>query len=171
MSAGRTGVTSREATPLLARKAVGEQGKRHGGILADEQLPPTFVRSVEVWTDPVLPVEEARAGHSVTRNMASASANRGELARPQPRRLTIRVTSPADLGIEVFKAPNAFITIPEMADDASPPPWGWSVAQKSRMGTTDTVGGIVRAAAHRLTHELPDFMKELPQIRAQVEAL
>uniref|UniRef100_A0A0G4HT79 Deacetylase sirtuin-type domain-containing protein n=1 Tax=Chromera velia CCMP2878 TaxID=1169474 RepID=A0A0G4HT79_9ALVE len=91
--------------------------------------------------------------------------------RPQPRRLLLRVGSPGALNRSLTKAPKARVSIPELADEASPLPEGWVVVGWSQTDLTDTVGNFIAKAAYQLEHEIPDFMKGLPQIQSQVESL
>lgn len=79
------------------------------------------------------------------------------------------VCSAADASALITKAADAVVTVPELADDTSPlDGGGWVVHSKSRHPVTATIESLVSKARLQLMYELPDFMRDLPAVKAQV---
>jgi len=111
---------------------------------------------------------EHQAAIGCVRDGASASVG----PRPQPRRLILKVDSPAALGRGLVKTKRATISIPELADEASPPPWGWTIAVQDRFRILRcTVLELLTNTVVRLETEVPPWMRGDPAIVAQVSAL
>lgn len=104
--------------------------------------------------------------------MPAASAARAVRPRPQPRRLILEVDGRAALARRFVKARDAIISIPELADEASPPPWGWTIASQDRFRDLRcSVYELIADAATNLETGVPPWMRDHPQIKAQVRAV
>lgn len=104
---------------------------------------------------------------------ASSSAGpEAQRARPQPRRLVLSVDCPEALNRQLVKTKDATISIPELADDASPLPWGWTIAVQDRFNDLRcTVRQLISDAAQRLENEVPPWLRDSPPILAQIRAV
>mmetsp|Transcript_6935 Transcript_6935/g.15806 ORF Transcript_6935/g.15806 Transcript_6935/m.15806 type:complete len:521 (+) Transcript_6935:55-1617(+) len=92
------------------------------------------------------------------------------MQKPQPRRLLLLVNNPQVLNRRFRKSKDAWITIPELADEASPLPWGWTIAGQDRFREMNcSVQDLIRDAALNLETGVPPWMRDNPQIKAQIE--
>uniref|UniRef100_A0A7S4SB83 Deacetylase sirtuin-type domain-containing protein n=2 Tax=Alexandrium monilatum TaxID=311494 RepID=A0A7S4SB83_9DINO len=93
-------------------------------------------------------------------------------ARPQPRRLILSVDSQEALDRQLVKTKDATVSIPELADEASPLPWGWTIAVQDRFRDLRcSVRQLIVDAAVRLETEVPPWLRDSPQIATQVRAI
>jgi len=84
-------------------------------------------------------------------------------------RLTLTVNDGDGLDRVLEKSPDACCLIVELADDLSPR--GWECASRSRTRESISVRELISRAARQLEDEVPDFMRDLPEIREQVRKL
>jgi len=93
-------------------------------------------------------------------------------SHPQPRRLILTVNCPEALERQLVKTKEATISIPELADEASPPPWGWEIACQDRFNDLRcSVRQLIVDAARRLETEVPPWLRDSPPILAQIQAV
>ena len=101
----------------------------------------------------------------------AASADFGEAASDADElQFTVDVTGEAELQTVVAKAAGERLSIPELADDESPLPRGWVLAERGA-DTCATVRDHLLEAVANLEHGLPAEVAALPAVREQVERL
>ena len=76
----------------------------------------------------------------------------------------LRVETAADLEVELSKGANQRISLPDLADEDSPLPVGWVVAEQSAEAVTASVRSFLLRAASDLETALPDAVRRLPQV-------
>lgn len=76
----------------------------------------------------------------------------------------LRVETAADLEVELSKGANQRISLPDLADEDSPLPVGWVVAEQSAEAVTASVRSFLLRAASDLETALPDAVRQLPQV-------
>jgi hypothetical protein len=86
-----------------------------------------------------------------------------EVAGPLLRH-ALHVESEADLEAEICKGADARVSLPGLADEDSPLPMGWVVAEASNEPITRSVRGFLLTAASDLETELPEHIRCLPQV-------
>jgi len=113
-------------------------------------------------------VEEAQPGSTeVVLNWVRGepmAAAREEAEAPPVLRQALRVETVADLEVELSKGANQRISLPELADDDSPLPVGWVVAEQSAGAVTASVRSFLLRAASDLETALPEAVRRLPQV-------
>ena len=101
----------------------------------------------------------------------AASADLDEAASDADElQFTVDVTGEAELQTVVAKAAGERLAIPELADDESPLPRGWILAERGA-DTCATVRDHLLEAVANLEHGLPAEVAALPAVREQVERL
>ena len=101
----------------------------------------------------------------------AASAEFGEAASDADElQFTVDVAGESDLQTVVAKAASERLAIPELADDESPLPRGWILAERGA-DTCATVRDHLLEAVANLEHGLPAEVAALPAVREQVERL
>ena len=109
-------------------------------------------------------------GH-VPEPAASASADLGEaVSDADELQFTVDVAGEAELQTVVAKAADERLSIPELADDESPLPRGWVLAERGA-DTCATVRDHLLEAVANLEHGLPAEVAALPAVREQVKRL
>ena len=77
---------------------------------------------------------------------------------------SLRVETAADLELELSKGANQRVSLPGLADEDSPLPVGWVVAEQSAEAVTASVRSFLLRAASDLETALPDAVRRLPQV-------
>ncbi|CAJ1403314.1 unnamed protein product [Effrenium voratum] len=79
------------------------------------------------------------------------------------------IRCPDDLQKVAAKAPNAQVVIPELADEESPE--GWQILGQTPHRVEASVQEMLSKALHDLQHEIPEQVRDLPQVKEQVSKL
>jgi hypothetical protein len=118
-------------------------------------------------------------GAAAVADVGGDSSGQGQMNEPSTvrvlhtwnRRVSVYpVRSTAAASALITKSADGVVTLPELADDASPldETGGWVLYGKSRHAVTDSIHSLIRNAELRLVYELPDYMRDLPAVKAQV---
>ena len=79
---------------------------------------------------------------------------------------SLRVETAADLELELSKGAHQRVSLPDLADEDSPLPVGWVVAEQSAEAVTASVRSFLLRAASDLETALPEPVRVLPQVVA-----
>ena len=77
---------------------------------------------------------------------------------------SLRIDTAADLEVELSKGASQRLSLPLLADEDSPLPLGWVVAEHSAVAVTASVRSFLLRAASDLETALPEEVRCLPQV-------